>query len=231
MDGFVSWFQKLDWSKLLTMLVSAVACLVCIVFHELCHGLAADWLGDDTAKREGRLTLNPLKHIDIIGLVMLFALHFGWAKPVSVDARRFRHPKLGMALTALAGPAGNLLLAVLLTPVYAGVVGWYQVSGGRTVYYLAVSLLTTISLSIGLMVFNLFPIPPLDGAKIFFAILPSKLYFGWMRYERFGMIVLVVLLYSGVLDTPLVFLRDGLLDGLMAVFGMPVLRLVTGRMQ
>lgn len=231
MDKFLAWLGQLQWEKLVIMLLSAVSCLLCIVFHELCHGIAAYWMGDDTAKRAGRLTINPIKHIDIIGLIMLFIVHFGWAKPVPVNMRQFRKPKLGMALTALAGPVGNLLLAVILVPGYAAAAFWYQVSGLFGANYLAAFLGSTISLSVGLAVFNLFPIPPLDGSKVLFAVLPPKAYYTLMRYERFGMILLVVLLYTGILDTPLSFLRDGILDGMMALLGGPVLRLLMGGMQ
>ena len=119
MDAIFAWFAQLKWDKLLEMVLVALSCIVCIVFHEVCHGLAAMWMGDNTARRAGRLSLNPLKHIDPIGLVMLFTVHFGWAKPVPVDMRRFRNPKAGMALTALAGPVGSLLLAAVLMPLYA----------------------------------------------------------------------------------------------------------------
>ena len=116
MNAFSQWFSQLQWEKLIEMIVSAFSCLMCIVLHELCHGYAALSMGDTTARRAGRLTLNPMKHIDLVGLVMLVTLHFGWAKPVPVNMRNFRRPKLGMALTALAGPLGTGLLALLMTP-------------------------------------------------------------------------------------------------------------------
>ena len=228
MESFTQWFSQLQWGKLLVMALSAASCIVCIVLHELCHGLAALWMGDDTARRSGRLSLNPLKHIDPVGLVLLFTVRFGWAKPVPVDMRRFPMPRLGMALTALAGPLGNLLLALMLTPVYAVVFAWYQTGGPATVYYLAVFLLTTITLSIGLAVFNLFPIPPLDGAKVLFVFLPPQWYLKLMRYERYGTILLVVLLNLVVLAAPLSFLRDGILNIMFTVVGSPVVRLLIG---
>lgn len=231
MNGILGWFGQLQWEKLLEMLIIAVSCVVCIVFHELCHGLAALWMGDETAKRAGRLTLNPLKHIDIVGLVLLFTARFGWAKPVPVDLRRFHNPKMGMALTSLAGPGGNLALAVILAPFYAVALFWFQLTRNSAAWYVLMLLINTISLSIGLAVFNLFPIPPLDGSKILFTFLPPRLYLKLMRYERYGMILLVALLYLGILDNPLAFLRDGILNGILTVFADPVLRLLIGLAQ
>lgn len=228
MEAFSRWFSQLEWEKLIEMAIRAAACLFCIVFHELCHGLAALWMGDDTARRSGRLSLNPLKHIDLVGLVLLITAGFGWAKPVSVDMRKFRRPKLGMALTALAGPASNGLLALLFTPGYAAALVWYQISGSTAAYYLAVFLLTVVSLSIGLMVFNLIPIPPLDGSKVLFSVLPSRAYLLLMRYERYGMILLVALIYLGILDAPLSYLRNGIQHFIFTVAGDPVIRLLMG---
>ena len=228
MQTLNQWFSQLQWGKLIEMVISAAACLLCIVVHELCHGLAALWMGDDTARREGRLTLNPLKHVDLVGLVLLFTVHFGWAKPVPVNIRRFRKPKLGMALTSLAGPAANFLLALLLTPAYAGSYVWFQNSGSMAVYYLALFFLMSITISIGLMVFNLIPIPPLDGSKVLFTLLPPRWYMTLMRYERYGMFLLVALLYLGVLDTPLSFLRSGIQNFIFTVAGNPVLHLLIG---
>ena len=228
MEAFSQWFSQLQWGKLIEMVLSAAACLVCIVLHELCHGVAALWMGDDTARRSGRLTLNPIKHIDLVGLVLLFTVHFGWAKPVPVNMRHFRRPKLGMALTALAGPFGNFLIALLLTPCYAASFVWFQSSGSLAAYYLAVFLLMTITISIGLMVFNLIPVPPLDGSKVLFSVLPPQWYRQLMRYERYGMILLVALLYLGVLDTPLSVLRNAVQQFIFTFAGDPVFRLLMG---
>lgn len=228
MNAFMQWFSQLQWGNLLELLISAASCLLCIVLHELCHGAMALLLGDDTARRSGRLSLNPLKHIDLVGLVLLFTVHFGWAKPVPVNMQRFRNPRRDMALTALAGPVGNLLLALLLVPVYAAVFVWYQTTNLMVAFYIALFLLSTIRLSIGLGVFNLFPIPPLDGSKVLFTFLPHTWYLKLMRYERYGVILLVTLLYLGILDAPLVFLRNGLFDIMFSVLGEPVLRLLIG---
>ena len=212
MEAFRAWFSQLELDKLWELLVTVGSCLLCITFHETCHGLAAYAMGDDTAKRAGRLTLNPLKHIDIAGLVMLAVAKFGWAKPVPVDMRKFRSPKAGMAVTALAGPVSNVLLSAVAMMLYAVCAFYSAVTGSTLFHYLELFFFYTTILSAGLTVFNLFPVPPLDGSKVLFAFLPERGYYTLMRYERYGMIVLMVLLLSGVLDTPLGVLRSGLLD-------------------
>ena len=105
MEGFLNWVRQLQFGNLFEMLIIALSSLLCITVHETCHGLVAYWLGDNTAKRAGRLTLNPLRHIDIVGLIMMIVARFGWAKPVPVNMKRFKKPKIGMAVTAFAGPA------------------------------------------------------------------------------------------------------------------------------
>ena len=113
MGSFQSWLNQLNYEKLLELAITLVAAMVCIIPHEVSHGYAAYRLGDPTAKHAGRLTMNPLRHIDPVGLLVMAVAHFGWAKPVPVDPRYFKKPKQGMALTALAGPVSNLLLALL----------------------------------------------------------------------------------------------------------------------
>ena len=113
MEAFTAWFSQLDFDKLWMLLITALSALLCIGFHETCHGLAALALGDPTAKKMGRLSLNPLKHVDPMGLVLLMVAKVGWAKPVPVDARRFKDPRLGMAVVAIAGPLSNVLLSAL----------------------------------------------------------------------------------------------------------------------
>lgn len=184
-------FRNLDWSMLLRLLLQAVPALLCIMVHEISHGLAAYVLGDHTAKDQGRLSLNPLRHIDWIGLVMLLLFHFGWAKPVQVDIRRFQHPKRDMAITALAGPASNFVLAILLLFLYGLL---YSTCTGYAAGSWVLALLnTTVYLSIALGLFNLIPFPPLDGSKILFSLLPDRIYIRLMMLERYGMIVLIIL--------------------------------------
>lgn len=215
-----NFLQSFDLQAFLMTVFSAVAALFCLTVHELSHGAVAYALGDPTAKEEGRLTLNPIKHIDPLGLVLMITAHVGWAKPVPVDMRYFKHPKRGMALTALAGPVSNFLLAwvfllltSLLLRVFSFSAAWQS--------YLLIFLVNAALLSIGLGVFNLFPVPPLDGSKILFSFLPDKLYYTILRYERYVMLLLLALVWFGVLDTPLSFLMIHVLRGLCAASGLP----------
>ena len=225
MTALKLWFSQLQWENLLYPVLGAAACLLCIMFHEVCHGLCAYWLGDDTAKRDGRLSLNPLRHIDWIGLLMLLTVHFGWAKPVPVRTDRLRHPRRDMALVALAGPFGNIVLACLLMPlsVWCDVKCALVYGSAGFMGYLNYFLVYCIMLNIGLAIFNLFPLPPLDGSKVLFSFLPPKAYYQLLRYEKYGMLVLVALLWMGVLDGPLFFLREKLTDLIYTLFGQPVL--------
>lgn len=221
MGGIQAWLAQLQLDHLWQMLITAASCILCISFHETCHGLMAYALGDSTAKNAGRLTLNPLKHIDLFGLIMLAVAKFGWAKPVPVDMRRFRNPKAGMAITALAGPVGNIVLTAVCMMLNAVCV-FYMVNFQLDwLFYLQQFFAYTAILSAGLAVFNLFPVPPLDGSKVLFALLPKGSYYKLMRYERYGMILMMVLLLTGVLDAPLFFLRNGLVDWLSGLCSWP----------
>lgn len=188
--------QELDFDFLGSTLQRLFAVVLCLTVHETAHGFSAYLLGDRTAKREGRLSLNPLHHIDWVGLLLLFTAGFGWAKPVPVDPRHFRNPKRGMAVTALAGPISNFLLAILLLLVCKVI--YLHIDPTEFLASVFDLLLYAAQLSIGLGLFNLIPIPPLDGSKILAAILPDKAYYTLMRYERCGMILLLVLAVSNI---------------------------------
>ena len=215
MDAFRSWLAQLQFDGVWQTAVLVAASLLCITFHETCHGLAAYRLGDNTAKRMGRLSLNPLKHVDLMGLIMMALFRFGWAKPVPVDMRNFKNPKAGMALTALAGPVSNVVLAYAAV-VLCNFVMFLADRLGSTWLLLALAqfFVYVEIISAGLAVFNVFPIPPLDGSKVLFALLSDRAYDRLMRYERYGMGLLMALLVTGAIDRPLVAMRDWLLTWL-----------------
>ena len=189
-------WEALDFGSLWDMLLRLAAVLLCLTVHETCHGLAALALGDPTAKRARRLSLNPLRHIDWFGLLMMFLAGFGWAKPVPVNPNYFKKPKQGMALTALAGPMSNFLLALIMllaARIFCDVAAYSEANQRILDFILMVAIL-----SIGLGLFNLVPIPPLDGSKVLFAVLPDRAYDQLMRYERYGMLVLFALVFFDV---------------------------------
>lgn len=212
--NFSEVMKGLDWSVPLEMLMSVIPALICITLHELSHGYVAYRLGDTTAKDAGRLTLNPIKHIDLLGLVMMVAFKFGWAKPVPVDMRRFKNPKRDMAICALAGPASNVIICCIFLfifgicylPLYEKNTGFAQ-SLTQMIY-------TTAYLSIALAVFNIIPIPPLDGSKVLFSFMSNESYYKLMRYERYGMIILLALIATDILGNPLQTVTGFLFDKL-----------------
>ncbi len=189
--------QNLDWSVPLDILLSVIPALLCITLHELSHGAAAYLLGDDTAKNAGRLTLNPIRHIDWWGLVMMVVFKFGWAKPVPVNMYNFKNPRKGMAITALAGPVSNFIIAAVFLFLYGLLYRPLYLSGGALSGAVLEMVFTTAYLSLALGIFNLVPISPLDGSKVLFSFLPDSAYAKLMRYERYGMIVLILLVATG----------------------------------
>ena len=200
MSGYLKAFwEQFNWSALFGVLTRLLSVLICLTVHETCHGLAACAMGDPTAKRMKRLSFNPFHHIDWLGLASMLLCGFGWAKPVPVDMRYFKKPRIGMAVTALAGPLSNMILALLLVFAAALLSNGFA-SAGLTAMngffvWLFQFLLSTAILSIGLGLFNLVPIPPLDGSKIVAAILPEQIYYILMRYERYGMLLLMLIIW------------------------------------
>lgn len=195
-------WKNLDWSVLTNALMSVVPVLICLTLHECAHGYVALKLGDDTAKKSGRLSLNPLKHFDLMGFIMMAFVGFGWAKPVPIDARNFKNPKREMAISAAAGPACNVLITLVFLFLY-GLVTPLFVGRGGILLYVYQMILQTAYLSLAFAIFNLFPIPPLDGSKVLYSVIPERAYWTLMRYERYGMILLVILAVTGVLSGPL----------------------------
>ncbi len=225
-------------SQIPMYLLSLPVILLSISLHETSHGFVAYKCGDNTARSLGRLTLNPLKHIDPIGFLCMVLFHFGWAKPVPVNSRYFRKPKRDMALVGAAGPVSNFLLAIVFglllrlslflvdtfgvamknKLLYACIFDNYaNIPVGYTMLALLIYMLILgVIINISLGIFNLIPIPPLDGSRIVYTFLPARLYFGVMKYERYIQLVLLVLLWTGMLSGPLntatSFLYNGLLD-------------------
>lgn len=191
--------------------VSAFVVFCVMPIHEYSHALVATKLGDQTARLSGRLTLNPMAHISPWGAIMILLVGFGYAKPVPVNVRntKMKNKKAAMALIALAGPLSNLIIGFLSVMVrYIIIVAASKRGGEMTTAIFALNIFFQYSaiININLAVFNLIPIPPLDGSRILFAILPSKFYFGIMKYERYIMAAMFLLLLTGVLTTPLSYL-------------------------
>lgn len=197
-----------------------VSYAITITVHEVAHGYAAYKLGDNTAKDMGRLTLNPLKHLDIIGFIMMLWANFGWAKPVPIISRNFKNPAKGMAISALAGPMANFSMAFIaailmrLTVLGFGNSVVYIETSGNTFLanfligcYGFFSLFYMINIRLG--VFNLIPIPPLDGSRILNYFLPPNLSYKYAQIERYGFIVLILLLSTDILSIPLTWLSNG----------------------
>lgn len=183
---------------LLGILYSLPAILISLSVHELCHGFAAYKLGDPTAKMMGRLSLNPLRHIDPIGFIALLFFRFGWAKPVMVDSRYLKHPKRDMAIISLAGPLSNFLLAFLSSFLYV-LLARYALRS-QIMYIIFQMVMYLFLINIGLGIFNLIPIPPLDGSKILYSFLPNRIIYKIQPYERYIQLVLILLLLLGALD-------------------------------
>lgn len=212
-----------------SLLVSVPVIIFALSFHEASHAFVAYKMGDPTARNLGRLTLDPIKHLDPIGTLAMLLFGFGWAKPVPINSRYFKKPKRGMALTALAGPLSNILLAFVFALVF-GILSFFGFfdrlgySANLTenlptflCYLLYILLYNSFTLNTYLAVFNLLPIPPFDGSRIAFIVLPDKWYFAVMKYERIIMIVLLALMWTGILTTPLTWLSDLLLDGIFKI--------------
>lgn len=165
---------------------------IAIIFHELAHGYVAYLLGDNTAKNAGRLTLNPIRHIDPIGFISMLVFKFGWAKAVPVNSSNFNNRKIGMLLVSIAGPAANFILAILF--------GFVLISGIITNNVIQDIVIITIWYNIMLGVFNLLPFPPLDGSKIVASILPKKIEFYFYKYEKYLYVILLTLVFTGSIN-------------------------------
>jgi len=212
-------YQMIDSSVIQKIAIWALPVLFAITGHEVAHGWVASLFGDQTARLSGRLTLNPIKHIDPVGtiaipvaLLMISNFVFGWAKPVPVDARNLRHPRSDMVIVALAGPAANLVMAFLwaiIAKLSMNLSQWFGVP-------LVAMGLAGIQINILLGVLNCLPIPPLDGGRVLCNLLPGKIAWHFYRLEPYGFLILLVLMFTNILSyilfPPIVFLTNGIIS-------------------
>lgn len=211
MSQMLSLLRSGDYLSLMIIILSKCFVIFCCMpVHELAHGYVAYKCGDDTAKLKGRLTINPFAHLDLIGTIMILLFGIGYAKPVPVNPARLRHPRRDMALVALAGPVSNLLMGFVSVFIYYIINAAGSINAG--IVALGYFFLYAAQVNVMLSVFNILPIPPLDGAKIFSAVLPDKIYFKIMQYDRYIMIALMILLFTGLLNTPIAWLTNRMLD-------------------
>ena len=226
-----------ELSDVLPRILLIVICvLFALTFHECAHGFAAYKLGDPTARNFGRLTLDPRKHLDPIGKLCMMLFGFGWAKPVPVNSRYFKKPRRDMAITAVAGPTANLLLSFVAMIFYKIFAALYKNAtlhaamtvslqesnsfGTNLLFIVMLLFLYMHTLNLYLAIFNLIPIPPLDGSRLLFLFLPDKYYFGLMKYERIIMIVMLALLWTGIISLPISTVCNWISDGMAAVVGL-----------
>ena len=214
--------QDFDIVSLIVRISSVAFVVFCTApVHEFAHAFVAHKLGDNTAKLKGRLTINPCAHINWIGALMILLVGFGYAQPVPVNIRnvKMKNKKVAMALIALAGPVSNLLMAFIsmffmfLTMKFIGTNGVLADALNVFLYFIA-------TININLAVFNLIPVPPLDGSRILFAMLPTKYYFAVMKYERYISLVIMFLLLTGILTTPLRYLSEFVYDLFVLFFSL-----------
>lgn len=204
-----------DFSEII---INIAAVLIALSFHEFAHGYTAYKLGDHTAKALGRLSINPLSHLDPIGTLCMVLFHFGWAKPVPIDPRNFKNPKRDFAITALAGPLTNVILGFISSFFYVLFLNLYSIHGLTTqvvflhnlLYFTTLFFMYCLIINVGLGVFNLIPIPPFDGSRLLNALLPQRLYFKIMKHERkiyWGVIAWLLLgtyVYRALISIPLI---------------------------
>lgn len=197
-----------------SILVRIIAVVLAMSIHEMAHALVSYWMGDPTAKMEGRLSLNPFRHIDWLGVFCLMFFGFGWAKPVPIDSRYYKDQKTGIIWTSFAGPLANFILAFVVLVVYLLLARFAPTFLLGTVIgnFIASCLISTSSISIAFGVFNLIPIPPLDGSKILFSFLPDDQYYRLIQGSQIFYFIFIALLFSGILDAPLYMLRNSIFE-------------------
>lgn len=187
---------------ILNVLSRCFVVFCCTPIHEFSHAFVANKCGDDTARLKGRLTINPLAHLDPVGTLMIFLVGFGYAKPVPVNPARLKHPRRDFALISLAGPVSNLIMGFICVFIAYALSAIGGIS--NTVSAILQFFLYAAQVNVMLAVFNFIPVPPLDGSRILTAVLPDKIYFSIMKYERYIMIAFMVIVFTGVIDRPLI---------------------------
>ncbi len=201
----------MDYTQIISYILIACAALIALTLHEYAHGYVAHLLGDDTAKNSGRLTLNPIKHIDIIGLLALIVIHIGWAKPVPINPYNFRSRKSGTILVSLAGPLTNFVLALI-----SGLLFKLTHSINE---YLSFFFLYSIIINVGVAIFNMLPFPPLDGSKIAASLLPVKLEEYFYKYQQFLVIIVLGLYLLGFVSKIIDPVIDFVLELILNIYG------------
>lgn len=213
-------FNFSDFLNKLIYILPAV--LISLSVHEFAHAFVSYKMGDVSQRSRGRLTLNPLKHLDPIGTLSLIFFGFGWAKPVQIDPYNFHNKKEGMMWTALAGPLMNFIVAFIAVFLYGFMIRFAQswILYSQAGIYIYRLMIVLAQINVGLGIFNLIPIPPLDGSKILAGILKEETYFKLMQYENYFMLGIILLLATGMLDVPLIQARSTILDAFMRVVSM-----------
>ncbi len=210
-----------DGLSLLITFFSRLFVIFCTMpIHEYAHALIATKLGDQTPRLSGRLTLSPMAHISPLGAIMIFLCGFGYAKPVNVNPRNFKDPKKGMALTAIAGPISNLIMGFIFIFI-ATLVGNLGDSSSTMIYAIYYFLTFAGAVNVNLAVFNLLPIPPLDGSRILQLLIPAKHYYKFLQYERYVVLVVFVLIMTGVLSRPLSIISNIIINLFSNIASLP----------
>ncbi len=204
--------------RFLSLILSLPALLIALTFHEYAHGYAALKMGDPTAKYSGRLSFNPVHHMDLMGTICLLFFGFGWARPVPVNPRNFRDAKKGAIVVSLAGPFANFVLALFFSFVIAAMERFVSANTFTVFFYNIFS--ACVYLNVGLMIFNLLPIPPLDGSKVLMEFLPPRAKYKFYEFERYSSIILMALIVFNVLTPVLSFLKNWVLMFINVLVGL-----------